>query len=314
MARRGGLNLATVRNKPTKSGKYQALYFDHGGKRRTVTMPTKSKALKVAKLKEAQGEEIRLGIRSAPRTFDQHLGRPVDEVIQEYLDWGNAQGGRRGTPWGAVHARNRKSHLNWWLQELRLTELGDLTGILPRVEKALHRLLKDGRTGKTVSNYAEALRACCLWCQERRYLSDDPLKGLATFDTTPRSQRRAMTKEEVQKLLSSCAPHRRLLYEMAIYSGLRANELRSLTIDDLDVGNSGVRLRAAWTKNRQDGFQPLPKSLVTRLLTFAQSGEALRMYERLQSRSGATKAYPANPIHCSTCRRTRPVPSTPIWT
>jgi integrase len=296
MARRGGVDLATVRNKPTKSGKYQALYVDHRGKRRTVTMQTKSKALKVANLKEAEGEEIRLGIRSVPRAIDQHVDRPTDEVIQEYLDWGNAQGGRRGRPWGVVHARNRKSHLTWWRQELRLAELGDLAGILPRVEKALQRLLKIGRTGKTVSNYAEALRAFCLWCQERRYLPEDPLKGLAAFDTTPLSQRRAMTKEEARRLLSSCAPHRRLLYEMAIYSGLRANELRSLTASDLDVENSGVHLRAAWTKNRKDGFQPLPKSLVTRLSTFAQTDEALRMYVRLQNRSGATKPYPADPL------------------
>ncbi len=67
--------MATVRNKPTKSGKYQALYFDHGGKRRTVTMPTKSKALKVAKLKEAQGEQIRLGSR--PRSESQEPSQLV---------------------------------------------------------------------------------------------------------------------------------------------------------------------------------------------------------------------------------------------
>jgi integrase len=83
---------------------------------------------------------------------------------------------------------------------------------------------------------------------------------------------------------------------MALNSGLRAKELRSLTTGDLDVENSGVHLRAAWTKNRQDGFQPLPKSLVNRLATFAQSGEPLRMYERLQSRSGATRPYPADPL------------------
>jgi integrase len=288
--------LATVRNKPNKSGNFQALYFDHKGKRRTVTMPTKSKALKAARLKEAEAQEIVVGIRPAPSVTKKHLVRPIKEVIKEYLDWGNAQGGRRGKAWGTVHARNRKNHLAWWQDQLKLIELSDVIDSLPRVEKALQKLLKIGRTGKTVSNYAEALRAFCVWCQERHYLPENPLNGLAAFDTTPQSRRRAMTEEEAHQLLAACAPHRRLLYEMAMYSGLRANELRNLTVSDLDVEKCGVHLRATWTKNRQDGFQPLPKSLVTRLVAFAQSGEALRIYKRLNSRKDASKPYPADPL------------------
>ena len=57
------IELATVRNNPTKSGKYQALYLDHTGKRRTITMSTKNKALKTAQRKEAVAEEIKLGAR-----------------------------------------------------------------------------------------------------------------------------------------------------------------------------------------------------------------------------------------------------------
>ena len=288
--------MATVRNKPNRSGNYQALYLDHNGKRRTVTMPTKSKALKVAKLKEAQSEEIRLGVRPAPQASDRYLERVAVEVIREYLDWGNAQGGRRGRAWGIVHARNRNSHLTWWQQELVIEELGDLIGVLPRVEKALQRLLKSGKAGKTISNYAESLHAFCLWCCERHYLPEDPLNGLAPFDTTPQSRRRAMTRDEVVQLLSSCANQRRLLYEVALYSGLRANELRCLSIADLDEEQSGLRLHSSWTKNRQDGFQPLPRSLTTRLVEFARSGETLRTYERLQNRSDATRTYPADPL------------------
>ena len=297
--------MATVRNKPNKSGNFQALYFDHKGKRRTVTMPTKSKALKVAKLKEAVAQEIKLGLRPAPSATDEHLVRPIEEVVKEYLSWGAAQGGRRGKAWSEVHTHNRKTQLEWWVKHLKLVYLAELIDVLPRAEKALRGLLKVGRAGKTVSNYAETLRAFCLWCRERRYLPDDPLRGLAAFDTAPRTHRRAMTKEEAQQLLNASPPHRRLLYEVAIYSGLRANELRNLAASDLDEVNSGVHLRAEWTKNRQDGFQPLPQSLVQSLVTFVKSGAALRLYKRRITRKKSGNPYPAAPllhVHSNTSR------------
>lgn len=70
-----------------------------------------------------------------------------------------------------------------------------------------------------------------------------------------------MTVDEVQRLLASAAPQHRLLYEVAVCTGLRKGEIRSLTVAHLNVARSGVHLDAAWTKNRQAGFQPLPKRL-----------------------------------------------------
>jgi len=127
-------------------------------------------------------------------------------------------------------------------ERLGLSTLGDLPGILPRVEVGLRRLQADGRTGQTLANYAESLGAFCDWCVQRGYLADDPLKALAPFDTTPTTHRRAMAAEEIQRLLASCAPHRRLVYEVAFVSGLRANELRNLTDQHLDHERVGLRL------------------------------------------------------------------------
>jgi integrase len=101
---------------------------------------------------------------------------------------------------------------------------------------------------------------------------------MASFDTTPQTTRRAMTPEEIATLLNACPQHRRLVYEVAFLTGLRVNELRSLTIDHLDVENNGLRLDAEWTKNRNRGFQPLPATLTSRLRAYAQSGAAIRQY------------------------------------
>ena len=140
-------------------------------------------------------------------------------------DWGGTQGGRGGRPWGTDHARNRRTRLNWWQDQLGLISLGDLTDILPRAEKASRKLLKTS-AGKTVANYVEALRSFCSWCRKRGYLYHQPLEGMAPFDTTPQSYRRLLSPEEIAQFLDACAPHRRLLYETAFLSGLRASGYR----------------------------------------------------------------------------------------
>jgi integrase len=217
-------------------------------------------------------------------------------VKDEYLAWGIAQGGRDGRPWGKTHIRNRRTHLEWWQDQLGLEILADVEGSLPRVEEALRALQAKGRAGKTLANYAEALAAFCDWCVQREYLAVDPLQSLGTFDITPRTQRRSMTAEEITTLLHICTLHRRLLLETAFLSGLRANELRNLTTVHLDRDRGGLRLDAAWTKNRKPGFQPLPASLVERLAAFAYSGEPCRLYERFYGRKTVKEVPPTQPL------------------
>jgi len=243
---------------------------------------------------EDEHRQVRLGYRPAPSSADKHRKRPCDKVMEEYLAWGEAQGGRGGRPWSKVHAERRRSHLAWWDERLGLGALADLDGILPRVEEALRELLDMGQTGKTVANKVEGLRSFCIWCEKRGYLPTNPLKALAPFDTTPQTTRRAMTLDEIQRLLAASPNHRRLLYETAFLSGLRAGELRHLTVEHLAVERGGLLLDATWTKNRRPGFQPLPRALIDRLTAFADSGEAIRLY---RSKSGNRNPdAPDNPL------------------
>jgi len=243
---------------------------------------------------EDEHRQVRLGYRPAPSAADKHRRRPCSEVMDEYLSWGKTQGGRGGRPWSEVHAHNRRVQLVWWRESLGLVTLADLDGILPRVEEMLRKLLTSGQTGKTAANKVESFRSFCNWCEKRGYLAANPLRGFAPLDTTPQTTRRAMTLDEIQRLLSASPDHRRLLYETAFLSGLRAGELRHLTVEHLDVERGGLHLDAAWTKNRKPGFQPLPRSLVDRLATFGASGEAMRLY---RSKSGNRNPdAPDNPL------------------
>jgi len=251
-------------------------YVDWTGKRKWFSgTHDEEGTLAMARRLEDDHRQIRLGYRPPPKASDKP--RRFTDVVQEYLAWGQAQGGRGGKAWSNIHAAKRQRHLTWWQERLLLQSLSDLDGCLPAVEAALRNLHSDGRTGKTVQNYAEALAAFCDWCVERGYLDDDPLKRLKAYDTTPKAKRRALSLDEVRRLLRACDPARRLLYEVALVTGLRVNELRHLTPGHLDVASHGLRLDAAWTKNRKSDFQPLPTKLVERLV---------------KSSTGKTKAAP----------------------
>ncbi len=254
----------TKRPDGTLHPRWRFQYTDFLGRRRTGSGTTnRAETEKLATSVQAEQDAIRKGWRPAPKVSD--TPRPFAEVVAEYLAWGAAQGGRGGRPWGATHDRMRKTHLAWWTEHLDVEFLSDLVGSLGKVERALRDLEAEGRSGKTVQNYAEAIGALCDWAVERQYLDSDPLGRLKSFDCTPQDRRRAMTPEEIQKLLAACAPQRRLCYEVAFTTGLRARELASLRVRHLDVERRGLVLDAAWTKARRGGFQPVPSWLVDRL-------------------------------------------------
>lgn len=83
---------------------------------------------------------------------------------------------------------------------------------------------------------------------------------------------------------------------MALTSGLRAGELRSLDVSHLDTVAGGLQLEASWTKNRKPGFQYLSRELVVRLAAFAEGGGARELYKRYLHRLDTTLEIPDNPL------------------
>ena len=278
--------------------KWRFQYTDWQGRRRTGTAYTsKTETAKLAAKIQREHDEIRKGYRTAPKSSSKHKARPFAEVAAEYQSWGESKGGRGGRPWDVKHAGNRKAALAWWRERLSLEALGDVEGVLPRAEKALRELQNAGRAGKTLNGYKEALATFCRWCVTQGYLSENPLRGMTAFDTTPKSERCAMTPDEIRKLLDVTPKHRRPLYEVAFTTGLRVNELRCLKTSDLDERRGGLILHAEWTKNRKPGFQPLPLELVTRLKAFVESGQAREIYETCFGKgSGRPERIPKEPL------------------
>ncbi len=286
---------------PVMLPKWRAIIVTHRGDRKKFTFTkNKSQSQKQADLLEAREREIRLGLRPVPSVSEAAGKRAIDDVVAEYLAWGDTQGGRGGRPWSPENSKKRRYYLAWWKGKLKLKKLSDLHDRLPDAEKAIRTLTtgKDKKSGKTLGAYKEGINAFCHWCKERKYLTENPFDGIGKFDTTPKHPRRAMTLEEILTVLETCPSHRRLMYETAFASGFRAGELRCLTLDHIDQEACGLRLSAEEDKGRKSRFQPITRNLLARLVAFGESGEAKKRYLAMFRKAGVkTNAnIPENPL------------------
>ncbi len=285
-----------AKGKPLTHSNWRAVIVDYQGKRKTVTLSTdKREAQKQADLLEAREREIKAGLRPVPTPPDVNAVRLFADVAGEYAAWGRAQGGKRGMPWNHTHALMKERHLSFWRQTLFIELLGDVYDILPKAEAACRAMLDSGNSGKTVWHKAESLRSFLIWCKKRKYITENPLENLGKFDTSPKIIRRAMTITELHLLLENCAPHRRLLYEVAACSGLRENELRQLTTKHLDTEVCALRIDKEWDKGRKDRTQYIPKVLMERLIAFAASGEAQQLYAKALAQQGKRRTLKKTP-------------------
>ena len=264
--------MAGVTATPFRKGRYRGYYRDRLGKRRFfLGTRGQSETRRMAARLEDDERQIALGYRSAPTSADTHRGDTWTDATAAYLKWGRRAGGRNGRPWAASHAKRRKTYLAWWGEKLRLEALGDLdTEVLGRAQEAMGELRAAGRQERTLSAYRESLVAFCWWLEREGRIHENPLRRWRDYDKRPATRRRALNADEIERLLNAAPPHRRLVYETALCSGLRGSELRALTAGDLDGERGGLILRREWTKNRRDGFQPLPAPLLERLAHVAK--------------------------------------------
>ena len=133
---------------------------------------------------------------------------------------------------------------------------------------------------RTYNRYLAAAKTFCLWCVRTKRLPANPLRSLqprnANLDV--RHPRRALKPEEFARLLAVAegngksvqrytGPMRARVYYLAYMTGLRKNELASLTPKSFDLIATPPTLtvEAKASKHRKKDVIPLHPELVTRL-------------------------------------------------
>ena len=164
---------------------------------------------------------------------------------------------------------------------LASARLADLTA--DRVQAALRSLADGGLSLASVNHYRTALKSFAAWCFKSGRLAFDPLAGVAGYNARKdrRHDRRTLGADELRKLIRAAhegpdwrtmsGPARSLLYRLAVATGLRYSELRSIRPESFDwaAKPATVAVEAAYAKNGREAVQTLPDDLAADLRPFA---------------------------------------------
>jgi integrase len=124
---------------------------------------------------------------------------------------------------------------------------------------------------RTLNNYLAEVRTLLNWLENAGKLSGNPLKGVQPVKAHTKARpRRAIADEEITRLLAIAPPERRMIYLIALHTGLRRKEIKLLEWQDvfLDPPEPYIKLRAITTKNRKGGEVTLHPELQEELKKF----------------------------------------------
>ena len=132
---------------------------------------------------------------------------------------------------------------------------------------------------QTYNHYLQSIKDFCQWMVQDARADKSPLDHLKSKTVTEKKhERRCLEPDEIRRLLEAteAAPERygmtgherALLYRLAVETGLRANELRSLKVSSFDFKNKTVTVVAGYTKNKQVATLPLRADTIAELKNF----------------------------------------------
>ncbi|QNN23082.1 tyrosine-type recombinase/integrase [Planctomycetales bacterium ZRK34] len=144
---------------------------------------------------------------------------------------------------------------------------------------------KKPATAATQNYYLRDFKSFARWCVRDGRISESPIEHVrplaaAKVRNDRRRERRAFSADEIRTLLytTSTGPdrygmsgvERAMLYRLAVETGLRASELRSLRRESLDLDDEAacVVVQGAYTKNREPALIPLRPELATELTDY----------------------------------------------
>lgn len=149
----------------------------------------------------------------------------------------------------------------------------------------------------TSNDYLVSAKAFCNWLVRDGRLKCNPLCHLQRLNAERdvRRQRRVLTPDELRRLIAAAEQSKRklgrmrghdraMVYRLAAFTGLRAQELASLTVRSFDLmaDPPTVRVDACYSKHRRTDLLPLAEDLVGRLATYlAERSNDVEPDERL---------------------------------
>jgi integrase len=269
-------------------GKWYAEFTDHTGrkvKKSTGTTSKKDAQLILSKWETDVALRKRGVIDVAVERVVNQANRPLEDHFRE---WSNSvAAANRSTDYMAEHESR-------WLKISEYCQWRSLSDISAESFERFVAHLKSGskskktdikRSQRTVGQYVQTAKGFAAWCVRTGRINSNPLIGIRkpNPEVDRKLVRRMLLPAEWIRLAAATAEgsiefgmapsERRLLYEFAIQTGLRASELRSLIVANCQLAarpHPFVTVPARDTKAKTMAKQWITIELAERLAAFLQ--------------------------------------------
>lgn len=222
-------------------GRYQGLWTDaHGKRRKGALATTKAESLQMLR------EIVVLRDRTLAGIHTETLDCLWSEGLRSYL----SDLKHRAT---AAHYLSVLNSLERFQAHSKAVRMSQVTRDSARAWR--DSLIGEGLSARTVNKHVGALQTFTRFLDDERK-ADDRLKGLKKLkesSATKKRPTRALTDQEVQKLLSVLTGRERAVVQFLVNTGLRWGELAR--VQEADVSLEGVRV-APETKTGEGRFVP----------------------------------------------------------
>ncbi len=253
--------MASVYKRPN-SRKWQIKYIDGNGvtiqmssgttdKRAAEAIANKLETDAMLQQKGVISREQAVQIRSNRQRIENHLG--------DYL----ADAAERGQD--PRHVLQKRRNLEGFVKAAGVAKLSEVTP--ERVKAYLGELQRSGLAGRTRTIRLSTIKAFMNWCHQQGRVGWNPITSAAVPkpDESPRRRRRALTPEELTRLMTVAGGRgRKAWYAAAAMAGLRRSDLIRLRWCDVDFGRhlisivDGKRQRKAKSSGREVRSDVIP--------------------------------------------------------
>lgn len=258
-----------------RGGRWYIAYFDHNGERQVQSARTTDKAAaeRIAAKLEADAALRREGvIDPVLESVAKESQRTIESQLEDY------KAKLIAAQCCPKHIRNAERVVRAIAQAAGFHAVADITA------DGVNRYVRDLREAKkrspcTIHGYLTAIKGFTKWLATHHKLPRDPLSSIRKPNPNVgrKRPRRMLLPDEWLWLRDTTAKgplvhdmpaaERVLLYAVAIQTGLRSNELRSLTKGQLflDHNQPFITCEAGWTKNRKKARQYIHPDLADQL-------------------------------------------------
>ncbi len=227
---------------------------------------------------------VREAERRAEGIFDRHTEQIKRPLAEHVADWKRAILDNGKTE---HHARLSANRVTAILDGAKITTWQDLSAskvqgwIAAQRDVAIKRR-PHGLSIESANHYIRAIKGFARWMIRDGRAPENPVAHLALANASVerRHERRAFTTNELTRLLAETeagpsrygpsGPERAMLYRVAVETGLRSNELRSLSVASFDLSGDSpsVTVAAGDSKRRRTDTLPIRPALVKALRAY----------------------------------------------